>query len=288
LKVKEWAVHGISIPEKIGRELETWSDHIRRYRGVRMLTLTRDGKIATLAIDRAEKRNAITQAMWRRFPEIIAEIEQDSEIRVAVVTGSGPCFAAGADIAEFETAYATRASADSYLTDMMRAQNAVMRCARPTIAMIRGPCVGGGCGIALSCDIRYADPTARFGITPAKLGMVYTLGDTKRLVDAVGFGAAHEILLSGKLVDAVEAERIGLVNRVAPVDALEAAVRSLAELIAANAPTSLSGIKAILGMIRNGVVDDNDATRALFLDVLEKPDFIERSAAFREKRPPRS
>jgi enoyl-CoA hydratase/carnithine racemase len=252
-----------------------------------MLTLERDGRVSTLVIDRPEKRNAISQAMWRRFPDLIAEIEQNPDIRVLIVTGRGACFAAGADIGEFETAYATRESAAAYLADMARAQNAIMRCAKPTIAMIRGPCVGAGCGIALSCDMRYVDPTARFGITPAKLGMIYTLADTKRLVDAVGFAAAHEILLSGGLIDAIEAERIGLVNRVLPVDDLEPLTRGLAGRIAANARTSLTGVKAILGMIRAGAADDDDASRALFLDALAQDDFIEGSAAFREKRPPR-
>jgi enoyl-CoA hydratase/carnithine racemase len=252
-----------------------------------MLTFERDGRVATLVIDRPEKRNAISQAMWRRFPELIAEIEQNPDIRVLIVTGRGACFAAGADIGEFENAYATRESAAAYLADMSRAQNAIMRCAKPTIAMIRGPCVGAGCGIALSCDIRQADPTARFGITPAKLGMIYTLADAKRLVDAVGLAAAHEILLSGGLIDAIEAERIGLVNRVLPVDDLEPLTRGLAGRIADNAPTSLKGVKAILGMIRAGAVDDDDASRALFLDALRQDDFIEGSAAFREKRPPR-
>jgi enoyl-CoA hydratase/carnithine racemase len=252
-----------------------------------MLSLVSDGAIATLTIDRAEKKNAITLAMWQAFPALIGRIEQDDAIRAVIVTGRGTAFAAGADIGEFTSAYATRLSAASYVAAMGAAQDAIMRCVKPTIAMIRGACIGAGCGIALSCDIRFADPSARFGITPAKLGMIYSLADSKRLTDAVGIAAAHALLLSGALIDAAEAGRIGMVNRVVPSEALEATTRAFAETIAGNSAASVRGIKAILTMIRDGATQETDASRALFLDILEQPDFAEGQAAFRDKRPPR-
>jgi enoyl-CoA hydratase/carnithine racemase len=252
-----------------------------------MLDLSRDGSIANLVIDRPGKKNAISQAMWIRLADLIAEAESDPMVRVLVVSGRGDCFAAGADISEFEAVYATRATAEAYMADMARAQTALMRCAKPTVAMIRGACIGAGCGLALACDLRFADPTARFGITPAKLGMIYSLADSRRLVDAVGLASAYDLLLSGRIVDAEEAARLGILNRLVPSEALAETTRDFAELLAANAPGALKGVKQILSAIRAGARDDDAETRTLFLDILEQPEFAEGRRAFREKRPPR-
>jgi enoyl-CoA hydratase/carnithine racemase len=252
-----------------------------------MLTLSRERGVATLTIDRADKRNALSLAMWKQIPGLIGTIERDPEIRALIVTGRGETFAAGADIGEFDAAYATQGSAMAYLACMAAAQDAIMRCRKPTIAMIRGACIGAGCGLALSCDVRFADPSGRFAITPAKLGMIYTLADTKRLVDAVGLAVAHDLLLSGRSIDADEAARIGLVNRVISPEALELTTHGYALALCENAPTSLRGIKTILGLIRAGAVAETEESQALFLDALTKPDFAEGKAAFREKRRPR-
>jgi enoyl-CoA hydratase/carnithine racemase len=252
-----------------------------------MLTLSRDGGVATLTIDRADKSNAISLAMWEQIPASIAAIEQDSTIRALIMTGRGETFAAGADIGEFDSVYATEASAAAYLARVAAAQNAIMRCRKPTVAMIRGACIGAGCSLALSCDVRFTDTSGRFGITPAKLGMIYALADTKRLVDAVGLACAHDLLLSGRLIDADEAARIGLVNRIVSREALETTTQDYAVALSENAPTSLRGIKTILGMIRAGAIAETEETHALFLDALTKPDFAEGKAAFRDKRRPR-
>jgi enoyl-CoA hydratase/carnithine racemase len=252
-----------------------------------MLTLSQHDGVATLTLDRPEKKNAITLSMWERFPAVIGEIERDAGIRAVIVTGSGGAFAAGADIAEFDSVFGNRTSADAYLTLMSAAQDAVMGCGKPTVAMIRGACIGAGCGLALSCDIRFTDPTGRFGITPAKLGMIYSLADTRRLVDAVGLPVARDLLLSGRIIDADEAGRIGLVNKVLPAETIEADTRAFAMTLAANAPSSVRGIKAILAIVRGGRRDDADMARALFLDALEQPEFAEGLAAFHDKRPAR-
>jgi enoyl-CoA hydratase/carnithine racemase len=252
-----------------------------------MLTISQHDGVATLALDRPERKNAITVAMWERFPAMIGEIQRDTGIRAVIITGSGGAFAAGADIAELASVFSDRTSADAYLTLMSAAQDAVMGCEKPTVAMIRGACIGAGCGLSLSCDIRFTDPSGRFGITPAKLGMIYSLADTRRLVDAVGPAFARDLLLSGRIVEADEAARIGLVNRVVPADLLEATTRAFAMTLAANAPSSIRGIKAILAMIRAERDDDAAMSRALFLDVLTQPEFAEGLAAFHDKRPPR-
>jgi enoyl-CoA hydratase/carnithine racemase len=217
----------------------------------------------------------------------MGRIDQDSEIRALIITGRGETFAAGADIGEFDAAYETEASAAAYLACMAAAQDAVMRCGKPTIAMIRGACIGAGCGLALACDIRFTDSSGRFGITPAKLGMIYTLADTKRLVDAVGLAVAHDLLLSGRLIEADEAARLGLVNRIVSRESLEAATHDYALALCENAPSSLRGIKTVLGMVRAGAMGETEESRALFLHALTTADFAEGKAAFREKRRPR-
>jgi enoyl-CoA hydratase/carnithine racemase len=251
-----------------------------------MLTLSQQDGVATLTLDRPEKKNAITLAMWEKFPAMIGEIEQDRHIRAVIITGNGGAFAAGADIAEFTSVFGDRASADAYLMLMSAAQDAVMGCEKPTIAMIRGACIGAGCGLSLSCDMRFTDQTGQFGVTPARLGMIYSLADTRRLVDAVGLAVARDLLLSGRLIDADEAGRIGLVNRVVPAESLETAARSFALTLAANAPSSLRGIKAVFAALRAGRADTVDICRSLFLDTLAQPEFAEALAAFREQRTP--
>jgi enoyl-CoA hydratase/carnithine racemase len=153
--------------------------------------------------------------------------------------------------------------------------------------MISGACVGGGCGLALGCDIRIADRTAKLGITPAKLGLAYSVADTKRLVDAVGFAHATDLLFSGRLVGAEEAQRLGLVSRVVEPAALESETLEVARAAAANAASSLRSIKAALRAIRAGRSADDDATRQVFADAFQGADFAEGLAAYFERRKPR-
>lgn len=152
------------------------------------LRLEKNGKIAHLLIDRPEKRNAFTQDMWELFPDLLADAMADETIRVLTVNAStrDSAFCAGADIGEFGTGSNDPAWRAKNQTAIGKVQHDLAQAPKPTIAVIDGDCIGGGCGIALACDIRIASPAARFGITPAKLGLVYPLHDTKLLVDAVG------------------------------------------------------------------------------------------------------
>jgi enoyl-CoA hydratase/carnithine racemase len=243
------------------------------------------GRRAELVLDRPDKRNAITRAMWDAIPNLVASVAEDARVRFLVIRGEGGSFAAGADIAEFPEVFASAVAATANQSAIAAAMEAVENFPKPTVALIHGACVGGGCGLALACDLRIAAENARLGITPAKLGLVYGVGDTRRLVQAVGLSRAKDILFTGRLIDAAEALRIGLVDRVAadPVAALDLLE---AELVAASG-ASARAQKTVFRLLRNGARDDDPASMALFVRALEDEDFREGFAAFSEKRPPR-
>lgn len=244
------------------------------------------GDVARLTVNRPEKRNALTRAMWAALPERVAAFEQ-SAARVLVVAGAGGAFAAGADIGEFETVYATRDSTAEYFARVSDGMEALARCGKPTVAEVRGACVGGGLGLALCCDLRIAAADARFAITPAKLGLTYSLADTKRLTDAVGPSTAKDMLFTGRLLDAGEALKVGLVNAVVDPEALDAAVAEKARAIAEASGWSARTTKAIVAKILNGAAADDAESSAWLLDAVEGDDFHEGRAAFVEKRTPR-
>ncbi|PWE18627.1 enoyl-CoA hydratase [Marinicauda salina] len=249
--------------------------------------LSIEGPIARLVLDRPEKRNALDEAMWRALPERLAEAEADDGVRVLVVEGAGEAFAAGADISEFEAVYSTEARAAAYSETVSAALEALAAFPRPAIAKIRGACVGGGCAIALACDLRFAARDARFGITPAKLGLVYPLADTRRLVEAVGVAAAKDLLFTGRLVDAAEAAELGLVDRLVEADALETAVAEYAAMICAASRNSTETMKALIARIQAGRGEEDAESRRIFLEAFGGADFAEGYRAFLDKRPPR-
>ncbi|MFZ4121940.1 MAG: enoyl-CoA hydratase/isomerase family protein [Caulobacterales bacterium] len=241
---------------------------------------------ARLVLNRPAKKNAITLAMWDAIPQLLEEALEMCGVRALVVTGNGRAFAAGADIAEFETVYATPQAAMANQARMQTAMNALENFPLPTLAMIEGACVGGGCGLALSCDLRFAADDARFGITPAKLGLVYGIADTRRLVQAVGLSAAKDILFSGRLLDAQEAQRLRLIDHIcAPQDLGDHVAAYIAGLARASS-FSARATKQILAQLRDGTVYDNDQSRALFASAFSGSDFREGFAAFTQKRAP--
>lgn len=249
------------------------------------LRLERDGAVARLSIDRPAKRNAMTQAMWDALPPLLAEAEADRSVRVLVLAAAGEgAFSAGADIGEFATGAHDPVWRVRNQQAIRAAQLALTRFPRPTIAAVAGDCIGGGCGLAIACDLRVAGPAARFGITPAKLGLVYPLHDTKLLVDLVGPANARRMLFTGGLIDADEAHRIGLVDLRA--DDAGAGAQALAATIAEASPHSTTRIKAMIRRILDGQSDDDADTIATFNAAFEGPDFAEGVDAFLTRRKP--
>ena len=245
------------------------------------LRLELNGKVACLLIDRADKRNAFNQAMWDALPGLVEQAMADPTVRVLVMqSATSGMFCAGADIGELSVNAGNADWLSANQTAINRVQHELTRAAKPTVALIDGDCVGGGCGLALACDLRVASTRSRFGITPAKLGLVYPLHDTKLLIDLVGPANAKRILFTGQLIDAAEALRIGLVNEIA--DDADALIETM---------TSVSGhsqreSKGMIRRILDGQVADDDATRALFAAAFSGPDFKEGVDAFLSKRKP--
>ena len=251
----------------------------------RLKTEISDSGIARLTLSQPARRNAITAAMWEAIPSVLAELEKASP-RVLIVQGDGDHFAAGADISEFETLYSTPESAAKISADIQAAFDALAAFPMPTIALIRGACVGGGAGMALCCDIRFADSTAKFAITPAKLGLVYPFSDVSRLIDAVGVANAKDILLSARVIKAKPARKMGLIHQTYGVDALETEVLAYANGLTALSPESLRVTKSMISAYQNGQREDSDTTRAQFLAGFSSQDFGEGFRAFLEKRRP--
>lgn len=255
------------------------TDHVR---------LTKAGALATLVIDRPDKRNAMSLAMWEDLPALAKEVEGDSDVKVLVVRGAGHGpFCSGADITEFAALRMGVENGRRYSAAIRVGQRAVADLPVPTIAMICGFCIGGGSGLALACDIRVCEEGARFGVTPAKLGVVYSLTSTKRLVDAVGPSWAKQLLFTGDLVDAATALRIGLVNEVHPLAELEPRTYALAQRIATRASSSIRGSKEITSRVMAGQAVDDDEVQTLYDASYTSPDYTEGIRAFLEKRPPR-
>lgn len=246
-----------------------------------------DQDIATIYINRPEKRNAISFDMWKTIPKLMKQCEEDANVKVIRFKSVDPtAFSAGADIAEFKTKRATRESSDAYTQAILDAEEAIMNVSKPTIAQIQGFCVGGGCEIAVACDFRFSDETGKFGITPAKLGLVYNTPGTKNLVDLVGPAKAKDILFTGRLLDAEEAFRIGLIDQIYYSENLEQKTLEYARMICENAQLSVRGSKRIINEVLHGATEDSPEISQLISDSFFSDDFKEGVNAFIEKRKP--
>lgn len=248
--------------------------------------LVRNGARATILIDRPAKKNALNEGAWRGFRALADEIAADREIAAVTVTGAGGAFCAGADIGEFVAlSQASDERRQEFGDAVQDGEEAVAAIPQPTIARVEGPCVGGGVQILLACDIRVASEDARFGITPAKLGLVYPLASTRRLVAAIGRSAAKDLLFTGRLIDAREALAIGLVDRVAPTGRLDAEIDALLSQIEANSPFSIAASKRMVEALAAPDPDLADLDR-LWRSGFSGDDLKEGAAAFRDRRRP--
>jgi enoyl-CoA hydratase len=241
------------------------------------------GAVALLTINRAEKRNALDQATRRDFIQALDTLRHDDAIRVVVVTGAGDkAFVAGADITEFEG----RRPVDQYrVMNEPTIFDAVDRFPKPVIAMINGFALGGGCELAMACDIRIAADSAKLGQPEINLGIIPGGGGTQRLPRLVGTGTALKLLFSGALIDAAEALRIGLVDEVVPPAALREHTLSLAAGIAEKSPVALRLIKeAVRASVRGSLDEGLRQETALFGLAFSSEDKAEGVKAFLEKR----
>jgi len=243
-------------------------------------------RIAHIVLNRPEKANALTQVMWEQLEQAVIEASALDGIRALVLeSASEKAFSAGADIAELRAMINDPARLSANHLSVQRASLALDACVLPTLAVIRGACVGGGLGLALACDFRIADSSARFALTPAKLGLSYSLNDTRRLQRIVGPSVARRMLLLGEPLDALEATRVGLIETsYAPGDLLSKSTEFL-DALACASPFAMRTIKATLQRIERGQLEDDADTRAEFAAAFNAPDFIHAAGCFINKQP---
>ena len=254
----------------------------------KMISRVEDG-VGWMSFNNPARHNAISLDMWEAALEIMAAFAADPSVRVMVLAGEGgKAFASGADISKFKDERQEAAALAHYQATTQQAYQALLNMQIPTIAMVRGYCIGGGTAVAVCCDIRICTENARFGIPAAKLGLGYGYSRAKPLVDLIGPAYAKEMFFTGRQFDAREAERMGLVNRVVADDALESTVEELARTIAQNAPLTVRCAKQVVGEVLKDARDrDPAATDRAVLACFESNDYKEGQAAFMEKRKPR-
>lgn len=248
----------------------------------------KEGPIGWITFNNPERRNAVSSDMWEALSDIVSDYESDDSIRVIVLKGAGgKAFVSGADISEFNEKRSNPEQIEAYHAISERATNGLQYAGKPTIAMIGGFCIGGGVSVALSCDLRIAGESARFGVPAARLGLGYEFAGVRKLVQVVGPSYAKEIFFTARQFSAQESLAMGLVNRVVADGELETYVRHYAQTIAVNAPLTVSSIKTIVGEVLN---DESRRDEALCQRAVDRcfasDDYIEGRTAFMEKRNP--
>ena len=247
-----------------------------------------DGPLAILTFNRPDARNAMTWEMYQALLDACDRVDKDADVRVFILRGAGgKAFVAGTDIAQFQT-FHDREDGLKYEEKLDHVLDRLERVNKPTIAQVQGVAAGGGCAIALTCDLRVATPESTFGIPIARtLGNCLSGASYSRLVDLIGPGVVKDLLFTARLVSGTEAQAVGMVNRLVPADEIERTVRDLAATLASNAPLTLRAtkemIRRVLAKRRLAACEDADMVEMCYTS----HDFHEGVTAFLDKRKPK-
>jgi enoyl-CoA hydratase len=246
-----------------------------------------EGRVAFLTFNRPDARNAMTWAMYDALAEACERVDADDQIRVFVLRATGDAFVSGTDISQF-AGFTSAAEGLEYERQMERSIDRLERVSAATVAQVQGPAVGGGCLIALACDLRVCTPAARFGVPVARtLGNCLSAANCARLVDLIGPARTKDLLFTARLIDAAEADALGLITRLVDAPVIDAVVAELAESIADRAPLTIRATKEAIRRIgqtrRPNPIESEDFLTACY----GSSDFREGIAAFLAKRAPR-
>jgi enoyl-CoA hydratase len=248
----------------------------------------KDGRVGTMIFNNPERHNAVSLEMWQAASRILEDFARDDEVRVVVLTGAGgKAFVSGADISKFADERATREAVQHYNANTEKFYSTIYAFPKPTIAAIQGFCIGGGLGLAVSCDLRFCTQGSRFALPAARLGLGYGFAGLQRFIDTIGPSHTKDIFFSARQLGADEAFRMGIISKVLPDGELDAFVKEYAGTIADNAPLTVGAIKQISTEVLKPE-SERDLARAaeLVARCFASQDYIEGRTAFMEKRKP--
>jgi enoyl-CoA hydratase len=259
----------------------------KSYADGKILQRIADG-VGVVTFNNPEKRNAMSLEMWEGFGQALIELRDNPEVRVVILTGAGDkAFVSGADISQFEKTRHNAEASEEYSRKSAAQRVLLADYPKPTIACIRGYCLGGGMQVAMLTDIRIAAEDSQFGIPAAKLGIAYGYDGLRNLVSLVGPSWARLLMYTGMRIDSKEALRIGLVDRVISTDQLLDETMELATTISTNAPLAIKAAKITIAQVLKDPADrDMDAIKQIGIDCINSEDFREGRQAFMEKRKP--
>jgi enoyl-CoA hydratase/carnithine racemase len=246
-----------------------------------------EGAVLHIRFNNPEKHNALSVDMWEALPPLLDKAAKDDNVRMVVLSGEGgKAFVSGADISQFEDMRAAKEAVKRYEAMAEAALQGIYEFEKPTVACIRGYCIGGGMNVAICCDIRLASANSVFSIPATRLGLGYRYSAMKNLTDLVGPGHAKDIFFTARRLDAAEALRIGLVNRVTEPDKLDDLLAEYVTAITTGAPLTIKAGKRIIRDVLKTGDADMELARRLILDCFESEDYAEGRRAFMEKRKP--